>query len=106
VHFGAGVDLFYDSSVEGVLNDLGEEFRPKDSYQTGVFISQQFIYNRIRLALVEGVYVGLPNRVYNKPIYTKAFIQYAITNKLSVRLTMKSHLHILDYPELSVGIRL
>lgn len=106
VHFGAGVDLFYDTSVEGVLEDLGETYKLADSYQTGIFVSQQFIYNRIRIALVEGVYVGLQNKVYNKPIYTKAFIQYAITDKFSVRLTMKSHLHILDYPELGVGIRL
>lgn len=106
VHFGAGVDLFYDSSVPGVLTDLGEAYKGKDSYQTGVFISQQFIYNRIRIALVEGIYVGLPNKVYNKPIYTKAYIQYAITERFSVRLTMKSHLHILDYPELGIGFKL
>lgn len=106
VHFGVGADLFYDSSIPGVLNDLGQSYKPQDSFQTGVFISQQFIYNRIRIGLVEGSYLGLKNKLYHKPIYTKAFIQYAATNRFSVRITMKSHLHILDYPELGIGIKL
>lgn len=106
VHFGVGADLFYDSSVPGVLRDQGEVVKSSDSYQTGFFISEQFIYNRIRIALVEGVYIGLKNKVYNKPVYTKAFIQYAVTKKFSVRITMKSHLQILDYPELGIGIKL
>ncbi len=105
VHFGVGADVFYDSSVEGVLTDLGQSFKSADAFQTGFFLTQQFIYNRIRIGLVEGIYVGLGNKVYNKPIYTKAFIQYALTNHLSVRLTMKSHLHILDYPEIGIGYK-
>lgn len=106
VHFGVGADMFYDSSVESVLGDLGDTYKTSDSFQTGLFVSEQFIYNRIRIGLVEGIYVGLKNKVYHKPIYTKAFIQYAITDRFSVRITMKSHLHILDYPELGIGIKL
>lgn len=105
VHFGVGTDLFYDSSIEGVLNDLGEEYKPVYAFQTGVFLTQQFIYNRIRIGLVEGVYVVLDNKVYRKPVYTKAFIQYKLTDHFSVRITMKSHLHILDYPELGIGYK-
>lgn len=105
-HGSIGTDLFYDSSVESVLTDLGEAYKTADSFQTGVFIAQQFIYNKIRIGLVEGVYIGLMNKVYRKPIYTKAFIQYAVSDRFSVRITMKSHLHILDYPELGVGFRL
>ncbi|CAG5077284.1 acyloxyacyl hydrolase [Parvicella tangerina] len=105
VHFGLGTDIFYDSSIEGVLNDLGQEYKPSYDFQTGVFLTQQFIYNRIRIGLVEGIYVLLDNKVYNKPVYTKAFIQYQIHPHISVRLTMKSHLHILDYPELGIGYK-
>lgn len=105
-HFGVGADLFYDSSIPGVLRDLGENSKPSDQYQTGLYISEQFIYNRIRIALVQGVYIGLKNKVYDKPVYTKAFIQYSVTKRLSVRITMKSHLQILDYPELGIGIKL
>jgi hypothetical protein len=106
VHFGVGADLFYDSSVPFVLDGRGQFSSSSDQFQTGFFISQQFIYNRIRIGLVEGVYSGLTNKVYNKLIYTKAFVQYHLTDRLSARITMKSHLHILDYPEIGIGIKL
>ncbi|MFT7155371.1 MAG: hypothetical protein ACI8Q1_000372 [Parvicella sp.] len=106
VHFGAGIDLFYDSSVPGVLDRKGEQSRSSDVFQTGLFVSQQFIYNRFRLGIVEGIYLGLTNKVYNKLIYTKAFAQYIINDRFSMRITMKSHLHILDYPELGIGIKI
>ncbi|MCB9195854.1 MAG: acyloxyacyl hydrolase [Flavobacteriales bacterium] len=105
-HLGIGTDLFYDSSTPVVMNDLGKDFHFSNSFQTGLYVAQQFIYNKIRIALVEGVYIGLKNVIYNKSIYTKGLIQYSITKRFSVRITMKSHLQILDYPEFGIGVKL
>ena len=106
LHFGAGVDFFYDSSVPAFLEKDGREFRQRDYFQTGIHISQTLRYNRFSLSLQEGIYVGLENEVVQKVMYNRGIIKYNLTDNFSVRLAMKSHLHILDYPEIGIGIKL
>jgi opacity protein-like surface antigen len=106
VHLGVGVDVFYDSYAKTFIEKSGNNFRTQDSFQTGVSMSQQFIYNRFRIIIQEGIYVGLPNKVIPKLMYNRAAVQYDISDKILVRLAMKSHLHILDFPELGIGIKM
>ncbi len=106
IHFGIGADLFYDSYTKVFLQNSGLEYSTGNSFQTGISMTQQFIYNRFRIIIQEGIYIGLDNKVIPKLMYNRAAVQYDISEQIMVRIAMKSHLHILDFPELGVGIRL
>lgn len=101
--WGAGVDFFYDSSVESQLVRKGKTFKPSYAYMSGVHVSQEFIYNRASFLLQEGVYLGLTEKLNGRSIYTRAICRYKFTNHLFANITMKSHLHILDFPEFGIG---
>ncbi len=105
VNLGAGIDVFYDSSVKPQLEAENESISPTDNFQTGVHISQTLVYRNFRFTLQEGLYVGLTNQLHHKPIYSRGILKYYINDNFSVRLAMKSHLHILDYPEIGFGYK-
>ena len=105
-HIGAGLDVFYDTSVKTFLEDDNKSFKAQDNFQTGFHISQTLRYNRFSLNLQQGVYVGLINKVEDKIMYNRGIIKYNFSENISIRLAMKSHLHILDYPEIGIGFKL
>jgi len=104
--FGVGADFFYDSSVKNSLEKESKKHSSSDDFQTGIHISQSLIYNRISITLQEGIYIGLTEKVDDYLIYNRGIIQYQLNDQFAVRLAMKSHLHILDFPEIGVGIKL
>jgi len=103
IHLGAGVDVFYDSSIKTQLEDLDKEYKPHDSFQTGIHLSQTIAYRKFRFTLQEGFYLGLTDPINRKPLYNRGILKYYVNDNWSVRIAMKSHLHILDYPEIGVG---
>lgn len=103
---GAGFDFFYDSSAESQIESDGGEFRKSYSYRTGFHLSQTLVYNRFSLTIQEGWYVFLPDHILHKKIYNRGIIQFRVTDRISVRLAMKSHLFVLDYPEFGIGIKI
>ncbi len=103
LHLGVGADLFVDRSVEDQLQKQERGFQGSDQYQTGIHISQTLVYNRISISLQEGIYLGLTEQVEKYTIYNRGIFKYRVTDHFSARLTMKSHLHILDYPEIGIG---
>jgi hypothetical protein len=105
LHFGIGADLFYDSSVQNSLEKQGEKFSSSDSFQTGIHISQSIIYGKFMLSLQEGIYIGLKERVDKYAVYTRGLVQYNFAKHWSLRVAMKSHFHILDYPEFGFGYK-
>ncbi|MFT6715739.1 MAG: hypothetical protein ACJA0Q_000368 [Saprospiraceae bacterium] len=104
-HFGVGLDFFYDSSVKSELNKENRNYKGIYDFQTGIHISQAIVYNKFSIALYQGVYVGLQDHVGRNIIYNKGVFQYNLVKNVTARVSMKSHLHILDYPELGVGIQ-
>lgn len=106
LHLGVGADLFYDSSVEDQLKKTDKNYQSHYRIQTGIHISQTILYHRFSLTLQEGIYLGLVERVDNYVMYNRGIMKYWVTDQFSVRLSMKSHLHILDYPEIGIGIKL
>ena len=104
-HFGIGPDLFFDSSTETEMEALSR-FGHKGIYdfRTGIHISQEIVYNRFSLILQEGVYLLLTDKVGDNIMYNRAILRYKVTKKFLVNFAMKSHLHILDYPELGIGM--
>ena len=106
IKLSIGPDLFYDSSVKSQLSDFNRNYKPSYSFQTGIHFAQEFTFNRFSVILQEGVYIGLTERVDRYPIYNRGIVKFQLNDKLAIRITMKSHLHILDYPEFGIGYKL
>lgn len=101
--FGIGIDFFYDSSTEPQMIRQNREFKPQYAYTSGIHLSQEFIYDRFSLILHEGVYLGLTNQLNGYTFYNRAIARWHFTNHLFANISMKSHLYILDFPEIGVG---
>lgn len=106
LYLGVGADLFYDSSQETQLTAIGKSYKPIQSFQTGIHLTQTLRYRKFSLSIQEGFYIGLKENTEGKPMYNRGIIRYRISDKLWIRIAMKSHLVVLDYPELGVGIKL
>lgn len=103
LHLGAGADLFYDTSVKDQLIENEKTYRNSDQFQTGFHISQTLIYHRFSLTIQEGTYLVLKEKVDGYSIYCRGIMKYRFTDHFTGRISMKSHLHILDYPEIGIG---
>ncbi len=104
LHFGAGIDLFYDSSsdVEMAAENI-KNHRPLDDFSSGIHLSQEIIYDCFSFILQEGLYIGLENKIHKSLVYNRAILRWKINSNFLMHISMKSHLHILDYPELGFG---
>lgn len=103
-HPGLGVDLFFDSSTKTEMTvNPDANYKPSDDFRTGIHLSQEIVYDRFSFILQEGVYLGLTDRVNFKTMYNRAIVRWKINEKFLVHISMKSHLHILDYPECGFG---
>lgn len=102
-HIGVGADFFYDSSAEDQSRRNNLSYESYYDFQTGIHVSQSFVYNRFSMTLQEGIYVVLSERILGRPIYSRGIVQYELFKNISARIAMKSHLHVLDYPEFGVG---
>lgn len=105
VHLGIGADVFFDQSIKTQMESRGETFSQPDDFQTGLHISQEFVYNRFSLILQEGIYLGLINKGLKKTMFNRGIVQFQLNDRFLLRIAMKSHLHILDFPELGFGIK-
>lgn len=103
-HFGAGIDLFYDSSteIEMSANDL-HNHKASDDFRTGIHLSQEVVFERFSFILQEGFYIGLVDEVNGKRMYNRGILRWKINPHWMMSISMKSHIHILDYPELGFG---
>jgi hypothetical protein len=106
LHLGIGADLFYDTSTEAEMLTV-ELKNHKNIYdfRSGIHFSQEFVYNRLSLIIQEGFYVLLTDQVEKNVMYNRGIIRYRVSDHAFVHLAMKSHLHILDYPEVGFGLR-
>lgn len=102
--FGGGLDLFYDASTKTELSvKPNATFSSRDNFSSGMHFSQEIAYGNFSFILQEGWYLGLPNRLHPKKMYNRGIIRWRCTPSFLIHITMKSHLHILDYPELGFG---
>ena len=104
-HLGTGIDFFFDSSIKSQLHDAGEPYHPIDQFQSGIHISQTVAYRKFRFTLQEGFYLGLREPINNSFMYNRAILKFAVSEHWNIRLAMKSHLHILDYPEIGCSYK-
>ena len=103
-YLGIGTDLFYDSGTKIEMRSQGrEDIRPSDDFRSGVHLSEEFVYNKMSIVIQEGLYMILRDRVDHYVMYNRAIFRYKISSRFSVNIAMKSHIHILDYPEVGFG---
>jgi hypothetical protein len=74
-----------------------------DDFRTGIHLSQEIVFERFSFILQEGLYVGLVDQVNGKRMYNRGILRWKINPHWMMSISMKSHLHILDYPELGFG---
>jgi hypothetical protein len=104
IHFGGGLDISYDSSTETEMSAPGKnDYKPVFDYRTGIHLSQELVYDRFSFILQEGFYLGLTDQVSKSPIYNRAILRWKFNPHWLVHVSMRSHLHILEYPELGFG---
>lgn len=105
-HVGIGADLFYDGSTEAEMLTLElDHHKSLHDFRSGIHFSQEVVYNRFSLIIQEGFYLVLKDQVEQHVMYNRGIFRYRISDHLLVQLAMKSHLYILDYPEIGLGIR-
>jgi hypothetical protein len=103
-HFGAGADVFFDASTETELSiNPNSTYHSIDNFSSGVHLSQEIVFDRFSFILQEGFHLGLKDKVHTSPMYNRAIIRWKINDHFLLHVSMKSHLHILDYPELGFG---
>lgn len=100
---GGGADFFYDSSTEPQMKRLNKPFQPSYAYTSGLHVFQEFIYNRFSLTIQEGLYLGLPEKLNGYAMYNRALARWRLTDHFFVNLSMKTHVVVLDFPELGAG---
>ncbi len=106
-HLGGGLDLFYDAATKTEMSVPGKiPYKSIYDFRTGFHLSQEFVYNKFSFILQEGFYIGLTDKVEKSPIYNRAIFRYKWNEHFFTHISMKSHLYILDYPEIGLGIYL
>lgn len=100
---GIGADFFYDASTEPQMKRLNKPYSPSNSFTSGIHISQEFIYDRVSFILQEGVYLGLTEKLNGYWMYNRAITRYKFSDHFFVNATLKTHLYILDFPEIGIG---
>jgi hypothetical protein len=106
VRLGLGADVFFDTGTKIEMLAAGNsDFEKRDQFKTGIHISQELIYNRFSIMLQEGIYVFLTDKGNKRSLYNRGVIRFKTSKRSFVQLALKSHLHILDYPELGLGWR-
>lgn len=104
LHIGGGLDLFYDSSTETEMSAPGKsDYKSMYDFRTGIHFSQELVYDRFSFILQEGFYIGLIDRVDKSVMYNRGILRWKFNENFLIHISMKSHLHVLDYPELGFG---
>jgi len=106
IHFGVGADIFYDNSTQAEMSGANiPGYKPEDNYRSGIHLSQEFVYSKLSLIIQEGLYMVLTDQVNHYSVYNRGVVRLRPTEHFFLQLAMKSHLNILDFPELGFGLR-
>jgi hypothetical protein len=105
-HLGIGTDLFYDSATESQMSSKNpSDYKKYYDYQSGIHLSQEFLYNRVSIIIQEGIYLFLKDKADHNIMYNRGIVRYTIANHIILDIAMKTHFFILDYPELGLGFK-
>jgi hypothetical protein len=103
---GIGPDLFYDSSAEiELIPNEDVDYSPRAEWSAGMHISLSVRYDKFRFILQGGAYMLMENLIFGNVMYNRAIFRYDIAKHFYVHFALKSHLEVLDYPEIGIGYR-
>ena len=88
---GAGLDLFYDPSIQETAQIEGR-FNTKntDYICVGVHLSASMVFNRVTFGIEQGIY--LHNRpIYFQSTYNRYGFKYRVKKHLSLNLTLRAY---------------
>lgn len=94
--FISGFDVLYNPSLMQYTNK---------KIQCGLFIGHLLHLDQIKIGLLMGTYL-YNSKDRSEMFYHKLFTEYHFTNKLSARLTLKSHWAKADYFSLGIGYKI
>jgi hypothetical protein len=99
----AGVDLFYDLSLQRVITDAKDkgDLRRK-MFRSGVHLGYELLVNRFTILFHMGGYF-FDEVKQDGSIYHRVGMKYAINDRLFANLTLKTHYFRADYAELGAG---
>jgi hypothetical protein len=100
----AGADLFYDLSIDdnvkkesGILHNP-----PSNRTRSGIFISNEFAFNRLAIVLQLGVYLYYPFKDDGSAYHRLGF-RYRCSDHLLINYTLKAHYARADNTEIGIG---
>jgi len=104
--FGAGLDVFFDTSVDQKLEEQGEELNSSlEQTKLGLHGSYDLVISDLSVIVNMGVY--LYNKITNDgTFYQRVGLRYRITEKLFVLMQLKTHWGKADFVEWGVGYRI
>ncbi len=101
---GAGLDLFYDTSIPDEMRKAGiPEIQEIYKLKSGIHLSQELIIGKLSLIIQEGFYILLTDKLNNQIMYNRGIVRYKISKNLFANLAMKTNLWVLDVAELGLG---
>jgi len=99
IHFGIGLDGFYDGSVKPRNLFKGTQFEEGHAFLLGFHFNQTLVYNKFSFTLQEGFYLIKHPEVDEKKMYNRVIFNYDISKNISLKMALRSYLHDLRYLE-------
>lgn len=102
---GIGADLFYDLSIDDrSKNEFGKDNPPYKRTRSGIFLSNEFAFNRLSVLLQMGVYLYYPFKDDGNAYHRIGF-RYRCGEHLFINYTLKSHYAKADNTEVGLGYK-
>ncbi len=106
INLGIGLDGFYDSSIEPRMVMDGVSYKDSYAWLMGVHFNQTLVYNKFSFTLQEGFYLIKDKKVEEKTMYNRVIFNYDISEKVSLKMALRTHVHDLRYLEPGITYRL
>ena len=102
---GIGADLFYDLSIDSRSKDeFGTDNPLYRRTRSGIFLSNEFAFNRLTLLLQMGMYIYYPFKDDGSAYHRLGF-RYRCSEHLFINYTLKAHYAKADNTEVGLGYK-
>ncbi len=105
LRLGVGAEIVYDASVKPKLEFKGVTYKNIYSYQSGIYISQAFVYEKFNFVLQEGWHFLLAKELGRENLYNRVLFKYHFHPKFSTHISLTGHLQNLEYVGVGVGYK-
>lgn len=99
---GAGLDLFYNTSLIKLMERENNISKNTEAVQAGLLLSYSMHFDRFELKMQNGFYIH-SNWKNDGPVYHRFGLRYRCTKNLFTQFTLKTHFAKADFMELGLG---